>query len=169
MEIRPRRSFDRRTRTFLRRMTANLVPDLVAACDQPGPCSLEVRPLSGAKGPSDAKDPRAGLDTLVELSIRRSQARAEVLGFLARRSPAYATLIAEGTGLHLNTVLGALRGVEERYSEELSLLSLGLIEEVDPGTAAPGSISRFYAITDQGRSAVEALTDGPVGQDPSRT
>lgn len=120
--------------------------------------------MTGSEGPSVPEDRRAALDTLVELSVRRSDARAKVLGFLARRSPAYATLIAEGTGLHLNTVLGALRGVEERYSEELSLISLGLIQEVDPGIAPPGGISRFYAITDRGRSAVEALDEGTVEQ-----
>lgn len=115
--------------------------------------------MSSANGPSEAQDRGEELDTLVQLSVRRSQARAKVLGFLARRSPAYATLIAEGTGLHLNTVLGALRGAEGRYSQELSLISLRLIEEVDPGVAPPGGISRFYAITDRGRSVVDALND----------
>ncbi len=116
--------------------------------------------MDGADEPQRSPGYADQLDGLVQLSVRRSQARAEVLRFVARRGPAYATLIAEGTGLHLNTVIGALRGAGDRYSEELSLLAVGLVEEVEPGLATMTGVSRFYGITEDGRMAVEVLGDG---------
>ncbi len=125
--------------------------------------------------PSQTRDDggRGTVDGLVLLSVRRSQARSEVLAFLARRGPSYVTLIAEGTGLRVNTVSGALNGAGERYSQELSLVSLGLVEEVEPGPVPTPGISRFYTLTDEGRAVVAALQNGEghradVGRTSSR-
>lgn len=101
----------------------------------------------------------ARIDGLVMLSLRRSQARSQVLGFLAGQGASYPTLIAEGTGLGLNTVLGAIRGAGDRYSLSLSLEALGLVQEVRPDGLGASGVTRFYEITEKGALAVSKVQD----------
>jgi len=77
-------------------------------------------------------------------ALRRSRVRREILKMLCSASEqeaeVYPAMLASLTGASYANILGALRGFGNRYREEYSLLSLGLVEELRLGDM------RFYRI-----------------------
>ena len=65
-------------------------------------------------------------------SLKRSKLRLMILTFLCSIYPnaAYPSYIAKTLGVSVENVIGALRGLGNRYRSDLSLVSLGLVEEI---------------------------------------
>jgi predicted transcriptional regulator with HTH domain len=51
-------------------------------------------------------------------------------------------------------VIGAIRGMEERYKEDESLLNLDIVEEKSAGNNV-----RLYGITDFGKEMIKSVKD----------
>jgi predicted transcriptional regulator with HTH domain len=87
-------------------------------------------------------------------ALRRSRVKRDVLSYLCSIYPesAYPALIADAVGASYENVVGALRGLGERYRREDSLLGLGLVEEVSIGRA------KFYRVRDGAVEICRSLT-----------
>ena len=53
-----------------------------------------------------------------------------------------------------SNVIGAIRGMEERYKEDESLLNLDIVEEKNCGNNV-----RLYGITDFGKEMIKSVKD----------
>ncbi|HWG90142.1 MAG TPA: archaellum operon transcriptional activator EarA family protein [Candidatus Thermoplasmatota archaeon] len=104
----------------------------------------------------EARNDRARF-SLAVYALRRSNARRRVLRFLAREGSSYPSFIARNMGLDLPATLGALRGLGERYTADLSLVGLQLVQEVEP--VSRGSRTKVYEITDAGRAFWRAYAE----------
>ena len=98
--------------------------------------------------------PRVGRAPLAEaeLSLRRSRVRTRVLLMLAslRESPPRA--LAQACGLDPSRLRWAMRGRAPYYREGLSLVALGLAEEL----ATPAG--RMYVVPERGRRKARQIT-----------
>jgi len=103
----------------------------------------------------------ARLDTFVLLqrplvmrALRRSSIRKKIAKHLFDISPNgnYVSDIAYNIKTTPTNVIGALRGMNNRYREEESLLQLNIVEEVTGGKNI-----KLYRITDFGRDVIENL------------
>ena len=68
--------------------------------------------------------------THLERSLRRSHVRARVLCILAARGEMYASHLIDVAGIDARRLRLALQGDGDRYRRDLSLLKLGLVEEI---------------------------------------
>jgi predicted transcriptional regulator with HTH domain len=91
---------------------------------------------------------------LVIRALRRSNVRKKIAEYLFEISPSssYTSEIAYNVKTTPTNVIGAIRGMESRYREEESLISLNIIEEKN----ARGNI-KLYGLTPFGREIIESL------------
>jgi len=98
------------------------------------------------------------LKPLVIRSLRRSSVRKKIADYLFDISPSgsYTSEIAYNIKTTPTNVIGAIRGMNERYRDDESLLSLSLVEQVAGGKHQD---IKLYRITDFGREIVSSLRD----------
>jgi predicted transcriptional regulator with HTH domain len=91
---------------------------------------------------------------LVIRALRRSNVRKKIAEYLFDISPSssYTSEIAYCVKTTPTNVIGAIRGMESRYREEESLLSLNIIEEKN----GRGNI-KLYSLTPFGKEIIESL------------
>ena len=91
---------------------------------------------------------------LVMRALRRSNIRKKIAEYLFDISPScsYTSEIAYNVKTTPTNVIGALRGMESRYREEESLLSLNLVEEKKGGKNI-----RLYGLTPFGKEMLETI------------
>jgi predicted transcriptional regulator with HTH domain len=89
-------------------------------------------------------------------ALRRSIVRKKIAEYLFEISPNY-SYTAE-IAYHIRTtpsnVIGAIRGMEERYKEDESLLNLDIVQEKSCGNNV-----RLYGITDFGKEMIKTVKD----------
>ena len=91
---------------------------------------------------------------LVVRALRRSNIRKKVAEYLFDISPSYSytSEIAYNVGAISSNVIGALRGMNFRYKEDESLISLNMVEE-----KSGGKNIRLYGITTFGKEMIETI------------
>ncbi|MDG6218422.1 MAG: archaellum operon transcriptional activator EarA family protein [Candidatus Thermoplasmatota archaeon] len=93
---------------------------------------------------------------LVIRALRRSSVRRKIARYLFDISPSssYTSEIAHHVKTTPTNVIGAIRGMESRYREEESLISLKIVELKDSGRDI-----KLYGITPFGKEILETLRD----------
>jgi len=93
---------------------------------------------------------------LIIRALRRSNVRKKVAEYLFDISPnySYTSEIAYHVKTTPSNVLGAIRGMESRYREEESLLTLNIVELKNTE-----SNIKLYGITPFGREIIESLRE----------
>jgi predicted transcriptional regulator with HTH domain len=93
---------------------------------------------------------------LVIRALRRSSIRKKIAEYLFEISPScsYTSEIAYNVKTTPTNVIGAIRGMNLRYREEESLLSLDIVEE-----KSGGKNIRLYGLTPYGKEIVENVID----------
>jgi len=91
---------------------------------------------------------------LVMRSLRRSNIRKKIAEYLFEINPSssYTSEIAYHVKTTPTNVIGAIRGMESRYREDESLISLNLVEEKKGGKDI-----RLYGLTYFGKEIIESL------------
>ncbi|UCF50786.1 MAG: hypothetical protein JSU91_08170 [Thermoplasmatales archaeon] len=91
---------------------------------------------------------------LVIRSLRRSNVRKKIAEYLfeIRPSYSYTSEIAYNVKTTPTNVIGAIRGMGNRYKEEESLLSLDIVEEKNSKKNI-----RLYGLTSFGKEVVESF------------
>jgi uncharacterized protein len=89
-------------------------------------------------------------------ALRRSNIRKKIAEYLFDISPScsYTSEIAYHVKTTPSNVIGAIRGMESRYREDESLISLDIVE-----MKSGGKDIKLYGITSFGREIVESLKD----------
>ena len=91
---------------------------------------------------------------LVVRALRRSNVRKKIAEYLFEISPSYS--YTSEIAYHVKTtptnVIGAIRGMESRYKEDESLLSLDIVEEKGSGRNI-----KLYGLTPFGKEILESL------------
>ena len=92
---------------------------------------------------------------LVVRALRRSSVRKKIAEYLFDISPSgsYTSEIAYHVKTTPTNVIGAIRGMNHRYKEDESLLSLDMIEEMNDRNI------RLYRITDFGKEMLESIKE----------
>jgi len=87
-------------------------------------------------------------------ALRRSNIRKKIAEYLSEISPScsYTSEIAYNVGATSSNVIGALRGMNSRYREEESLITLEMVEE-----KSGGKNIRLYALTDFGKEIIDTI------------
>jgi hypothetical protein len=93
---------------------------------------------------------------LVIRALRRSSVRRKIAQYLFDISPSssYTSEIAHHVKTTPTNVIGAIRGMESRYREEESLLSLNIVELKEGGKDI-----KLYGITPFGKEILESVRD----------
>lgn len=102
-----------------------------------------------------AGDPAVEIQrSLAVRALRRSNVRLKITEYLNEISPncSYTSEIAYQVGATTSNVIGALRGIQERYRPEESLIELNLVEE-----KAGKSRMRLYGITPFGKEILRTF------------
>ena len=91
---------------------------------------------------------------LVTRSLRRSSIRKRIAEYLFEISPSssYTSEIAYNVKTTPTNVIGAIRGMDSRYREDESLLSLELVEQTQGGKDI-----KLYKITEFGKEMIISL------------
>ena len=91
-------------------------------------------------------------------ALRRSNVRKKIAEYLFEISPnySYTAEIAYQVRTTPSNVIGAIRGMEERYKQDESLLNLDIVQEKSCGNHV-----RLYGITDFGKEMVKTVKDRP--------
>jgi predicted transcriptional regulator with HTH domain len=99
------------------------------------------------------------LKPLVIRSLRRSNVRKKIAEYLFDISPSgsYTSEIAYHVKTTPTNVIGALRGMNSRYRDEESLLSLNIVEQI---TSGKKNAIKVYRLTDYGKDIVASLREG---------
>ena len=94
------------------------------------------------------------LRPLIMRSLRRSSVRKKIAEYLFEISPSgsYTSDIAYNVKTTPTNVIGALRGMNTRYRDEESLLSLNLVEQIESGKNV-----KIYKLTDFGKEVIQSL------------
>jgi predicted transcriptional regulator with HTH domain len=94
------------------------------------------------------------LRPLVVRSLRRSNIRKRIAEYLLEISPSgsYTSDIAYNCQTTPTNVIGAIRGMGQRYKKEESLIGLELVEQITSGKDV-----KVYRLTDFGKDIVESL------------
>ena len=102
-------------------------------------------------GKASFKDQRR---PLVIRSLRRSGIRKRIAEYLFEISPSgsYTSEIAYNVKTTPTNVIGAIRGMGQRYKEEESLISLELVEKVESKTNV-----KIYKLTDFGKEIINSI------------
>jgi len=89
-------------------------------------------------------------------ALRRSNVRKKIAEYLYEISPnySYTAEIAYHVRTTPSNVIGAIRGMEERYKEDESLLHLDIVQEKSCGNNV-----RLYGITDFGKEMIKSVKD----------
>ena len=98
------------------------------------------------------------LKPLIIRSLRRSSVRKKIAEYLFEISPSgsYTSEIAFSVKTTPTNVIGAIRGMNTRYRDDESLISLNLVEQIEGGKH--GDI-KLYRLTDFGKEIVTGLRD----------
>ena len=96
------------------------------------------------------------LRPLIMRSLRRSSVRKKIAEYLFEISPSgsYTSDIAYNVKTTPTNVIGAIRGMESRYKEDESLLSLDIVEE-----KSGGKNIKLYGLTPFGKEVMESLRE----------
>jgi predicted transcriptional regulator with HTH domain len=91
---------------------------------------------------------------LIVRSLRRSSIRKRIAEYLFDISPSgsYTSDIAYHVKTTPTNVIGAIRGMESRYRQEESLISLNIVEQTSGGKDI-----KLYKLTDFGKEIVETM------------
>jgi len=91
---------------------------------------------------------------LVIRALRRSNVRKRIAEYLFDISPScsYTSEIAYNVKTTPTNVIGAIRGMESRYKNDESLLSLNLVEE-----KSGGKNIKLYGLTSFGKEVIESM------------
>ena len=94
---------------------------------------------------------------LVIRALRRSNVRKKIAEYLFEISPSgsYVSEIAYHIETAPSNVIGALRGMNSRYRQEESLISLQIVELIDNNTDI-----KLYKLTDFGKEILETIKSG---------
>jgi len=89
-------------------------------------------------------------------ALRRSNIRKKIAEYLFEISPnySYTAEIAYHVRTTPSNVIGAIRGMEERYKEDESLLNLDIVEEKSCGNNV-----RLYGLTDFGKEMIKSVKE----------
>ena len=93
---------------------------------------------------------------LVIRSLRRSNVRKKIAEYLFEISPSgsYTSDIAYNIKTTPTNVIGAIRGMNSRYRDEESLLSLDIVEQIDTGKNI-----KIYRLTSFGKEIIESIKE----------
>ncbi|RLI51834.1 MAG: hypothetical protein DRO93_15715 [Candidatus Thorarchaeota archaeon] len=96
------------------------------------------------------------LRPLIMRSLRRSSVRKKIVDYLFDISPSgsYTSDIAYNVKTTPTNVIGALRGMNSRYRDDESLLSLNLVEIVESGKNV-----KIYKLTDFGKEIIASMRE----------
>ena len=96
------------------------------------------------------------LRPLIIRSLRRSNVRKKIAEYLFEISPSgsYTSDIAYNVKTTSTNVIGALRGMNTRYRDDESLLSLNMVEQVDSSKNI-----KIYKLTDFGKEILQSMKD----------
>ena len=96
------------------------------------------------------------LRPLIMRSLRRSSVRKKIAEYLFDISPSgsYTSDIAYNVKTTPTNVIGALRGMNSRYRDDESLLSLNLVEIVESGKNV-----KIYKLTDFGKEIIASMRE----------
>ena len=96
------------------------------------------------------------LRPLIMRSLRRSSVRKKIAEYLFEISPSgsYTSDIAYNVKTTPTNVIGALRGMNTRYRDDESLLSLNLVEQVESGKNV-----KIYKLTDFGKEILQSMKE----------
>lgn len=91
---------------------------------------------------------------LVIRSLRRSNIRKKIAEYLFEISPSgsYTSEIAYSIKTTPTNVIGAIRGMGDRYKEDESLIDLGIVEQVTGGKDV-----KLYKLTDMGKEIIGSI------------
>jgi predicted transcriptional regulator with HTH domain len=98
------------------------------------------------------------LKPLVIRSLRRSNVRKKIADYLFEISPSgsYTSEIAYNVKTTPTNVIGAIRGMNSRYRNDESLMSLNLVEQIEGGKQRD---IKLYRLTDFGREIIESMRE----------
>ena len=96
------------------------------------------------------------LRPLIMRSLRRSSVRKKIAEYLFEISPSgsYTSDIAYNVKTTPTNVIGALRGMNSRYRDDESLLSLNLVEMIESGKNV-----KIYKLTDLGKDIIQSMKE----------
>jgi len=96
------------------------------------------------------------LRPLIMRSLRRSSVRKKIAEYLFEISPSgsYTSDIAYNVKTTPTNVIGALRGMNSRYRDDESLLSLNLVEQIESGKNV-----KIYKLTDFGKEILQNMRE----------
>jgi len=99
------------------------------------------------------------LKPLIIRSLRRSNVRKKIADYLFDISPSgsYTSEIAYNVKTTPTNVIGAIRGMNLRYRNDESLISLQLVEQINSGKHKD---IKLYKLTDFGKEIIESLREG---------
>ena len=91
---------------------------------------------------------------LVVRALNRSKIRKKIVEYLFEISPSgsYTSDIAYNVKTTPTNVIGAIRGMDSRYREDESLISLNIVEQTSGGKDI-----KIYRLTDFGKEIIESL------------
>jgi predicted transcriptional regulator with HTH domain len=95
---------------------------------------------------------------LVIRSLRRSNVRKKIADYLFEISPSgsYTSEIAYNVKTTPTNVIGAIRGMNSRYRNDESLMSLNLVEQIAGGRQRD---IKLYRLTDFGKEIIESMRE----------
>jgi hypothetical protein len=98
------------------------------------------------------------LKPLIIRSLRRSNVRKKIADYLFEISPSgsYTSEIAYSVKTTPTNVIGAIRGMNTRYRNDESLISLNLVEQIEGGKHKD---VKLYRLTSFGKEIVESLRE----------
>jgi uncharacterized protein len=98
------------------------------------------------------------LKPLVIRSLRRSSVRKKIADYLFEISPSgsYTSEIAYSVKTTPTNVIGAIRGMNTRYRDDESLITLNIVEQIEGGKHKD---IKLYRLTPFGKEIVETLRD----------
>ncbi len=93
---------------------------------------------------------------LIIRSLRRSNVRKKIADYLFDISPSgsYTSEIAYNIKTTPTNVIGAIRGMNSRYRDDDSLITLNIVEQVSGGKNI-----KIYRLTDFGKEILESIKD----------
>ena len=95
---------------------------------------------------------------LIIRSLRRSNVRKKIADYLFDISPSgsYTSEIAYNVKTTPTNVIGAIRGMNTRYRNDDSLISLRIVEQINGGKR---NDIKLYKLTDFGKEIIESIKD----------
>jgi predicted transcriptional regulator with HTH domain len=96
------------------------------------------------------------LRPLVVRSLRRSNVRKKIADYLFEISPSgsYTSDIAYNVKTTPTNVIGAIRGMNSRYKDDESLITLRLVEQIEGGKNV-----KIYRLTDFGKEIIQSMKE----------